>query len=112
MKGMIVAAQPESAEVGALVLRRGGNAIDAAVACAFTQCVVDPQMAGIAGYGAMQVFMPGKGVHETIEFYGRSRLPHARTCGQIFSLPSRGMGLVSFLKITSVKSAISRSARR
>lgn len=73
-RGMIVAAQPEAAEVGALTLRRGGNAIDAAIACAFTQAVVDPQMAGISGYGTMQVFMPGRGIHENLEFYARTPL--------------------------------------
>lgn len=72
--GMIVAAQPEAAEVGALTLRAGGNAIDAAIACAFTQSVVDPQMAGISGYGAMQVFMPKRGIHENLEFYARTPL--------------------------------------
>lgn len=74
MSGLIVAAQPEAVEIGALALRRGGNAVDAAIACAFTQGVVDPQMAGIAGYGTMQVFMPGRGVHENLEFYARSPL--------------------------------------
>ena len=72
--GMIVAAQPEAVEVGAMTLRAGGNAIDAAMACAFTQSVVDPQMAGIAGYGTMQVYMPGRGIHENLEFYARSPL--------------------------------------
>ena len=32
---MIVAPQPEAVEAGAEVLERGGNAIDAAIACAF-----------------------------------------------------------------------------
>jgi len=41
-QAMIVAAQPEAAEAGARVLIDGGNAVDAAVAAAFTQCVVDP----------------------------------------------------------------------
>ncbi|TQI74760.1 gamma-glutamyltransferase 1 [Bosea sp. AK1] len=72
MAGMIVAAQPEAVEAGALVLRRGGNAVDAAIACAFVQSVVDPQMTGIAGYGSMQVYMPRRGVHEVLEFYARS----------------------------------------
>lgn len=38
---MVVAPQPEAAEAGAEVLERGGNAIDAAIACAFMQGVVD-----------------------------------------------------------------------
>ncbi|MHC1550297.1 gamma-glutamyltransferase [Phyllobacterium sp. K27] len=74
MNGIIVAAQPEAAEAGAIVLRRGGNAVDAAITAALVQCVVDPQMAGIAGYGSMQTFMPGKGVHEVWEFFARSPL--------------------------------------
>jgi len=60
---MVVAAQPEAAEAGVQVLMEGGNAVDAAVTDAFTQCVVDPLMAGIAGYGTMQVAMPARGVH-------------------------------------------------
>ena len=54
-KGMIVAPQPEAVEAGAVVLRDGGNAVDAAIACALVQTVVDPQMAGIAGFGSMQL---------------------------------------------------------
>ena len=49
---MIVAAQPEAAEAGAIVLSRGGNAVDAAMAAALVQGVVDPQMCGIAGFGS------------------------------------------------------------
>lgn len=74
MPGMIVAPQPEAAEAGALVLKRGGNAVDAAVAAAFVQGVVDPQMAGIGGFGSMQVFMPKRGLHQVLEFYARAPL--------------------------------------
>ena len=74
MTGMIVAPQPEAVEAGALALKRGGNAVDAALACAFMQGVVDPQMAGIGGFGSMQVYMPGRGVHEVLEFYARAPL--------------------------------------
>lgn len=74
MKGMVVAAQPEAAEAGVLALRRGGNAIDAAVAAAFVQGVVDPLMTGIAGYGSMQVYMPRRGVHQHLTFYARAPL--------------------------------------
>src|SRR5262249_42061607 len=51
-----------------------GNAVDAAIACAFMQGVVDPQMAGIGGFGSMQVYMPGRGVHDILEFYARAPL--------------------------------------
>lgn len=74
MRGMIVAAQPEAAEVGADILRRGGNAVDAAIACAFSQGVVDPQMCGIGGFGAMQICMPQRGVHTVLEFLARAPL--------------------------------------
>ncbi|WP_064684082.1 gamma-glutamyltransferase [Rhizobium bangladeshense] len=73
----IVAPQPEAVEAGAEILERGGNAIDAALACAFVQGVVDPQMAGIGGFGSMHVYMPKKGVHEILEFYARASLKAA-----------------------------------
>ncbi len=69
---MISAAQPEAAEAGARVLQRGGNAVDAAMACALVQGVVDPQMCGIAGFGSLQVHLPGQGVHECIDFHGKT----------------------------------------
>ncbi|EFH13400.1 gamma-glutamyltransferase [Teichococcus cervicalis] len=74
MTGMIVAPQPEAAEAGALVLKRGGNAVDAAIAAAFVQGVVDPLMCGIGGFGSMQVYMPKRNRHEILEFYARAPL--------------------------------------
>ncbi|MBR0669588.1 gamma-glutamyltransferase [Roseomonas soli] len=72
MRGMVVAAQPEASEAGVLALRKGGNAIDAAIAAAFVQGVVDPLMTGIAGYGSMQIHMPRRGVHQHLTFYARA----------------------------------------
>ena len=70
-RAMITSLQPDAVEAGAEVLRAGGNAVDAALACAFVQTVVDPMMCGIAGFGAMQVYMPDRGIHEIIDFHGR-----------------------------------------
>lgn len=70
---MIVTAQPEASEAGARVLMRGGNAVDAAMAAAFVQGVVDPQMCGIAGFGSCQIYVPG-GAHTCIDFHGKTPL--------------------------------------
>lgn len=74
MNGMVVAAQPEAAEAGANILRKGGNAVDAAIAAAFVQGVVDPQMTSIGGFGAMQIFSPSRDGATTLEFYARAPL--------------------------------------
>lgn len=63
-----------AAAAAARILERGGNAVDAAIACAFVQGVVDPLMSGIGGFGSMQLYMPGKGVHQIVEFYAKASL--------------------------------------
>lgn len=50
MSSMIVSPEPVAVEEGAKVLQAGGNAIDAAVAAAFVQGIVNPQMCGVGGY--------------------------------------------------------------
>jgi gamma-glutamyltranspeptidase/glutathione hydrolase len=65
---IIVCPQPKAAEIALDVMRRGGNAIDAAVTCAFVQGVIDPQMCGIGGCGAMLVHSPKAG-DALLEFY-------------------------------------------
>ena len=68
-KGMIVAPQPEAVEAGALVLKNGGNAVDAAITCALVQTVVDPQMCGISGFGTMHLYLPSNDFHGFIDFH-------------------------------------------
>jgi gamma-glutamyltranspeptidase/glutathione hydrolase len=53
--GMVCCAPPVAAEAGIAMLDRGGNAIDAAVAAAFAQGVVDPLNASIGGFGVAQI---------------------------------------------------------
>ena len=65
---MVVAPQPQAAEIALDVMRRGGNAVDAAVTCAFVQGVLDPQMCGIGGCGVMLVHHPS-GEDALLEFY-------------------------------------------
>ena len=61
--GMVSAPQPEAVEAGALALKNGGNAVDAAIACAVVQTVVEPQMCGIAGFGSMHLYLAERGEH-------------------------------------------------
>ena len=66
---IIVCPQPQAAEISLEVMRRGGNAVDAAVTCAFVQGVIDPQMCSIGGCGAMLVHS-AQGGDALLEFYG------------------------------------------
>ena len=73
-KCMISAPQPEAVEAGLEIFKAGGNVVDAAIAAAMVQTVVDPQMCGIAGFGAMQIMRPANNVHHFVDFHGRAPL--------------------------------------
>jgi gamma-glutamyltranspeptidase/glutathione hydrolase len=65
---MVVCAEPLAAAVGGEVLQAGGNAMDAAVAAAFAQCVVNPTMCGIGGKGVMTVYWAQSGEMTNLRF--------------------------------------------
>ncbi|HXD88621.1 MAG TPA: gamma-glutamyltransferase [Urbifossiella sp.] len=74
--GMVVCVSPPAAEVGAAILRRGGNAVDAAVAVAFAMAVTWPEAGNIGGGGFMMVGPPG---HEPTCIEYRETAPAAAT---------------------------------
>ncbi len=74
-RAMIVAPQPEAVEAGLGVLAAGGSAVDAMLAAAFMQGVVDPLMCGVGGLGVMQVHDPASGTTAILD--GMSTCPAA-----------------------------------
>ncbi|WP_448701046.1 gamma-glutamyltransferase [Mucilaginibacter sp. AW1-3] len=72
--GMVVCAYPDAAQVGVNILKKGGNAVDAAVAVQFALAVTYPEAGNIGGGGFM-VYRSGKGETNTLDF--REKAPAA-----------------------------------
>jgi gamma-glutamyltranspeptidase/glutathione hydrolase len=72
--GMVVCAYPDAAKVGLEILKKGGNAVDAAVAVQFALAVTLPQAGNIGGGGFM-VYRSARGKTNTLDF--REKAPAA-----------------------------------
>src|SRR6202012_4898250 len=68
-KGGIVATQSrKAAEVGAEVLKAGGDCVDAVVATTFALGVLEPWMSGLGGGGAMVLYRARENRYEVIDY--------------------------------------------
>jgi len=68
--GMVAAQHWLAAEAGAAMLAQGGNAIDAAVACAFALSAVEPWMSGLGGSGYAVIWLAAEQRAYSINFQG------------------------------------------
>src|SRR4051812_23453273 len=75
--GMVVAQEKIAAAIGADILQRGGNAIDAAVATGFAMAVTYPRAGNIGGGGFMLIHSTERGEDVAIDY--RETAPAATT---------------------------------
>ncbi|WP_026736688.1 gamma-glutamyltransferase family protein [Fischerella sp. PCC 9605] len=77
-KGMVVSAHPLASDAGLQMLRKGGNAVDAAVATTFAISVLEPFSAGIGGGGFLLLRDSKTGEIKALDFRERAPLKATR----------------------------------
>jgi gamma-glutamyltranspeptidase/glutathione hydrolase len=83
-RDMVAAANPLAVEAGVTILRKGGSALDAAIAVQMMLTLVEPQSSGIGG-GAFLLHYDGK-AKSLVGYDGRETAPAAATPDQFMKL--------------------------
>jgi gamma-glutamyltranspeptidase / glutathione hydrolase len=108
-RGMVVTAGDQASEAGVEMLRRGGNAVDAAVAASFAISVIRPQSTGIGGGGFFLLYLvksketlaidfreraPGRATHDMFVREGKAVADLSRNGPLAVAVPGLVAGLV------------------
>ena len=105
-RNVVATSQPLAAEAGVDALRRGGNAVDAALATAITLTVVEPTMNGL-GSDAFAIVWDGEALHG-VNGSGRSpRAWSAERFAHLSQMPAHGWDAVTVPGAVDAWSALS-----
>jgi gamma-glutamyltranspeptidase / glutathione hydrolase len=92
-KGMVVSQSAIASEVGAEILRRGGNAVDAHVAIAFALAVTLPRAGNIGGDGFSMIYLAAENKVVVIDY--RSMAPNGAVLGDFVDAKGEELELSS-----------------
>jgi gamma-glutamyltranspeptidase/glutathione hydrolase len=90
--GLVVADSELASAAGMEILRRGGNAVDAAIATALALSVVDQASSGLGGGGFMVLYRAGENKAYTLDF--RETAP-AASRRELYTRDGKPVGLLS-----------------
>ena len=96
--GMVASSQPLASQTGLEILKRGGNAVDAAIAMAAVLNVTEPNMTGVGGDAFMMVYSAKTKKLEALNASGRA--PKALTADRVTALGHKQMPLSGMETIT------------
>lgn len=97
-RGLVASSVPMASAAGVETLRRGGNAIDAAIATAATLCVVEPMSTGLGGDAFVLVHSAREG--RLLALNGSGRAPAAASLEAYRALGLEGMPTRGILSAT------------
>lgn len=93
---LVAAANPYASEAGLEILRKGGSAVDAAIAIQLVLSLVEPQSSGIGGGAFMLHYEPGEGGRDAVlrSYDGRETAPAAVTPELFAEIPPTREGFL------------------